>query len=216
ADYDHGLELDPLRGEAHDRAALALWEQGRKQEATARWKAALEAFRRFQDQRRLAPEFWRGVRATLEHIGAHQVLSEVRPQADRLLRDFGRRHGAGPVAPPVWGALAAARDPAAGMAWILDLARATQELPFLQSIAQGAWIPESGREAVLRRIVALAGEQVAQSHGDARRFAEQTLRNSQVQLAAYLVDSGQPDRAQESLDAIPEDARRAFAYEVKT
>src|SRR5439155_1257924 len=46
ADFANTLELDPLRGDAHDRMARILWRQGKPEDAKQHCKAALEAFAR--------------------------------------------------------------------------------------------------------------------------------------------------------------------------
>lgn len=214
-DYERTLELDPGRGDAHDRVATVLWEQGKRDEATARWKSALAAFMRVEDQARLPETFWADARATLENIGKRKLLPAMREDADGLLRTYIRRSGTYRVEPFLRGALAASADSAAGIAWILDLARAAANpVAFLGEIAQAKWIPETDRGAVFRRVVEFAENQVGQAHGEARIQAIETLVHWRVQELAHLVAMKQTQRAQAALDGLAEEVRRSRAHEL--
>ncbi len=215
ADYAHALELDPNRAEAHDRVAVVLWEQGRKDEAVTRWRSALAAFARLQDRGRLTEAFWTDLPATLEHIGKRSLLPAVREEADRLLRAYVRRNGAYRAGTILLGVLAASGTPETGVAWILDLSRAAPNpVSFLTEIVEAAWMPKAQRDQVYRRIVEAAGEQLAQAHGEARGPAQETLYEWQGRWIAYLLGARQTDRARALLEAIPEDWRRQRSYEL--
>ena len=189
-EYTHTLELAPNRGDADDRMAQILLRQGKREQAAARWKLALEAFNRQQNSSHAPPEFWQNVQATLKHIGAAKMLAEVRPTADNLLRVYIHRNGAYQVEPLLQGAMKAAGVPAAGVAWILDLSQsAPNRMEFLGGIADAQWIPEAHRRPIYEKIVNLAKAQVAGSFGTARTTAEASLNDWQLRWIAYLLEA---------------------------
>jgi Tfp pilus assembly protein PilF len=215
AEYAHTLELAPNRGDADDRMAQILLRQGKREQAAARWKLAIEAFERQQDSAHAPPEFWQNVQTALKHIGAAQALAEVRPTADRLLRVYIHRNGAYQVEPLLEGAMKAAGDPAAGVAWVLDLSQsAPNVLEFLGGIADAQWIPEAQRRSLYERILTLAQDQVAKSFGAARTAAEASLREWQLRWIGYLLDMRETAQAQSALDALPGETRKTLSWEI--
>ena len=215
ADYAHTLGLDSRRGEAHDRMAVILWQQGKQEEATAHWKQALKAFARQEEGRRLPATFWEYARVTLENIGERKLLPEAREEAGRLLRNYIRRNGSYRADPLLRGAMAASADPGSGVAWILELAHAApNQVEFLGGMAGAKWVPAAQKEIILRRVIEVAEEQMARSYGAARSAAQDTLRRWQVRWLGYLVDTRQTERAQAALSAFPDEARRLLAREL--
>lgn len=215
ADYAHTLELDSRRGEAYDRMATVLWQQGKREEATARWKQALKAFARLEEERRMPATFWGGVRATLENVGARKQLPEVREEADQLLRNYIRHNGSYRVDPLLRGAVAASADPASGVAWILDLSHAApNQVEFLGELAGAQWVAKPEKELILRRVMEVAEEEVAKAYGAARSAAQDTHRRWQVRWLDYLVDTRQTARAQEALGAFPDEAHKLLEREL--
>ncbi len=214
ADYANALELDPLRGEAHARMAEILLRLGRREEAIAHWKSALEAFMRVLDGPRVPESFWENVHGALENVGNARLLPSVRNEADRLLRTYVHRNGSYRVEPLLSGAFAAAPDPGDGVSWILDLARsAPNSLEFLAAIADAQWLPEPQRGSVLRRIVEIARDQAVLAKGEMRTYAQETVMSWTVRWIAYLLDHKEIQRAKETLEAIPEEIRAARSYD---
>lgn len=203
-EYEHALELAPDRGDLHDRVALLLWEQGKQEAATARWKSALATFIRAQNAGRIQETFWTDVSQTLTHIGRRKLLPQMRDPADRLLRDYIQRNGSYRVAPMLRAALSASADPAAGVTWILDLANAAQSPEgFLGEMVNAKWLPDAQRDLVFRRILELSEKRVADAHGAELANQQSVLRNWQLQYLAYLVETRQAERAQTVLATIP-------------
>jgi tetratricopeptide (TPR) repeat protein len=210
-DYDHALELDPNRGYAHDRVAAILWEQGQREQATARWRQALKAYSRRQDQGRVPEAFWTNVRITLENIGRRALLPVVREEIDQLLRTYVRRNGSYRVQPLLEGALTASANPTAGVEWIVDLSGAASDpVGFLTEILNASWLPREEHEPVLKRILAGVEKRVARAHGTARSYAEQTRRRWQLRWITYLADTQQTVRARAELDKISELVPQTF------
>ena len=215
AEYAHTLELARNRGDADDRMAQILFRQGKRQQAEARWKLALEAFDRQQNFAHAPAEFWQNVQTTLKHIGAAKVLADVRPAADHLLRVYIHRNGAYQVEPLLEGVTKATGDPSAGVAWILDLSQsAPNPLEFLGGIADAQWIPKAQRRAVYEKVLNLAQDQVGKSFGAARTAAEASLHQWQLRWIGYLLQVRETAQAQSALDALPEATRKTLSWEV--
>jgi len=200
-DYEHVLELEPNRGAIQDRIAEVLWEQGKREEALARWKAAFQAFRRAEDQR-LQVTFWGDVQTALEHVGARNLLPELRSEADAVLRTYIRRNGSYGVEPLIEGALAAAGGSPDGAAWLLDLGRAAQDpLALFQTILNSKRLTDAQREVFLRRGVEIATAEAARP-GPERASAQEHLYEWQTRTVEFLLLTKQADRAQAVLAEI--------------
>ena len=215
ADYDHVLELSPRRGEAHLEAALVLWQQDRAVEATERLRAALVAFDNQQNAGGYPESFWPDVRATLEEVGRRKLLPALRGEADQLLRNYLRRNGSYRVDPLLRGALAAAGDPAAGVAWILELSRAAPDSSrFLGDIMNARWIPETERQNIYQRVLELNQKELEEAHGPSREYATETVNRARLRLAAQLLRQGKVQESHQVLDSIPQAERVSLVYEL--
>lgn len=215
AEYGLALELDPLRADVHDRLALLLAAEGKRDQAIEEWNRAIAAFSALQDRRRVPPEFWTGLHDTLVHIGENKALDTLRPDLDKLLRTYIHRNGSYEITPLAEGILAATPDRAAGVQWLADLARAAADpVQFLAFFTYGDTVPEEDRGALYEQMVRSAEARVSQVFGEARDSARGTLRHWQVEWLKYLVDRRQDQRARAVLGAIPPDQRKAMLYEL--
>jgi predicted Zn-dependent protease/Flp pilus assembly protein TadD len=214
-EYSHTLELAPNRGDADDRMAQILLRQGRREQATARWKLALEAFNRQQNAAHAPPDFWQNVETALKHIGAAKALVELRPEADSLLRVYIHRNGAYQVEPLLQGVMEAAGDPSTGVAWILDLSQsAPNPLEFLGGIADAQWIPEAHRRPVYEKVLDLAQDQVGKSFGAARMAAEASLNEWRLRWIGYLLDTQETEQAHSAIEALPAATRKTLSWQL--
>lgn len=208
ADYAHAVELDPNRGDIEGRMAEVLWDEGRRDEAVAHWKAAFAAFRRLLDGR-IPETFWGDVERLLQSVGQRKLLPQVRQEADAVLRTYIRRNG-GYRAEPL---LRAAYD-AGGIDWVIDLVRAAaQPLPIYTSIVDARWLPEAAREQVYRQILDAAAAQAAQATAD-YQYRQQELRDWRLRWIGYLADTKLAGRAQTELEALPEDMRMVYTAQL--
>jgi thioredoxin-like negative regulator of GroEL len=216
-DFAHVLELGSHRGDARDRRAQILWQQGKQDDAVKEWRLALEAFRAQEDSPTVPPDFWTDLPAALEHIGearrapgvgAGGLLPQLRDEADRVVRAYVRRNGSYRVDPILRGALAAAGDPSQGADWLVDLSSAAQStLDFLSELVAARWFPEGQKEPVYRRILALAQDQAAKTFGAEHSTALETLHQWQLRWIDFLLDDGRARDAQNALNDLPEDVR---------
>ena len=207
-DFAHVLELRSHRGDARDRRAQILWQQGKQDDAVKEWRLALEAFRAQEDSPTVPPDFWTALPATLANIGGRKLLPQLRDEADRVVRAYVRRNGSYRVDPILRGALAAAGDPAQGADWLVDLSRAAPSpIPFLSELVAARWFPEGRKDPVYRRILALAQEQAAKTFGAEHSTALETLHHWQLGWIEFLLDNGRVADAQNALQNLPEDVR---------
>jgi tetratricopeptide (TPR) repeat protein len=207
-DFAHALELDSRRGDAHDRRAQIFWQQGKQEDAIKEWSLALKAFRAQEDGRTVPPSFWSNLRATLENIGERKMLPQLRDDAERVVRTYVRRNGSYRAAPILRGALAAAGDPALGVAWLVDLSRAAQSpIDLLSQFTQVWWFPEGQKEPVYQKILALAQDQVTKTFGAEHSRALETLHDWQLCWINFLLDRRRTADAQNAFNNLAEDFR---------
>jgi tetratricopeptide (TPR) repeat protein len=212
ADYEHSLELNPVSGEPHTQLAEIFWQQGTKDQAIAQWKAALQDFAQIQDRGRAPESFWNDVEGTLESVGSHKVLADVRAEADRLLRAYIKRNGTYRVEPLLEGALTAAGEAHAGVAWIIELSTAAAApANFLERIWSQKWMPESERGAVLDRMIADTEARAGKAYGQEREAMLAEVRRLQILKLQYLVEKKQTAEAEALLAGLPQEVRENYA-----
>ncbi len=216
-DYRYALELNPKRGDAHDRIADILWDQGDKTGAIAEWKRAIEAFTATQDQRRVPPDFWVDVEATLTDIGTHKALPGVRDDADKLLKTYIRRNGNYQVEGLLRGAVAAAGDPVSGTQWIVELSRsAADPVEFLGAIARSEWMPDAQRDQLYDRTLALAREKSSLSVGEAGERAKTVKRQWERESLDRFLERKMPERVQALLTSLSVEDREQLGADLTT
>jgi Tfp pilus assembly protein PilF len=207
AEYEHSLELDPTRAGAHNTVAEILFQQGKRDEAQARWRTALDLLRRSLDDRRVSYRFGTDAAAVVESIGKSNLLPTFRQPIDQLLTVYVQRSGAFQIE-PILHAAYSATNPDDGLAWILQLSRAAPNtLQFLEPLAEAEWLPAAARQTVLARIVAAAEAQLTQSFGEARENALGALANAHSRYIRVLLDARQHTRAREALNAVSNEIR---------
>lgn len=196
SDYNHVLELSPVRPEIHDKLALIYWRQKKRDEAIAEWKQGLEMLDVQVNQRGVPPGFWSNLGYTLNHLGNRKLLPELRPQADAVLRDYVKHNGTYQADGILKAAFIATNDPQAGVAWLIDLSSvAPDPTSLLQELANANWIPAAARDPLYQQVLSHLQDRARTREGAALEYVEQDLRNWQVQYARYLIDLKQFDAA---------------------
>jgi hypothetical protein len=202
-DYAHVLELAPGRADIHDKMALLMWRQQKRAEAIAEWKLALEIFDAQVNARTIPESFWENFRYTLNHIGNRKLLTELRPHVNGVIRDYVRHNGSYESDGILREAYLATGDPQAGTAWMLELASIAPERgQFLQGLVNAKWIPAKAKDPIYQQYLGQLQAQVEKSDALAKTYAEQDLRNWQLQYAQFLVGLGQFDKAEERLNSL--------------
>lgn len=214
-EYGHALELDPDDGSTHDSMAELLWNTGRKDEATAEFRRALESFNKAQDRGPAQAGFTDDVRAALTHVGAHDLLAALRPDADRLLKTWLRRNGTYMFEPLLQGILAASGDPARGVAWLTDLSQTTGDpFPVLGRAARNQTVPDAQREGLYRKLIDAYQAKLTAAFGQPREIAGQMLLSWQTEYIRFLLDRRQAARAEAVLTSISASTRRSAQSEL--
>ncbi len=207
-DYAHTLELAPGRADIHDRIALLYWRQQKRAEAVGKWKQALEMLDAQVNQRSVPASFWPTIGYVLNHVGNRKVLADVRPQADRVLRDYVRYNGSYQADNLLHQAFAATGDPQAGAAWMLELAAVAPNPPeILSLLLDVSWFPAAARDPVYQQLIARLQQRVGENQGLSQEYAQQDLMRWQIQYARYLVERRQFDRAAAALQELPSHER---------
>jgi tetratricopeptide (TPR) repeat protein len=153
--------------------------------------------------RTIPDTFWENFRYTLNHIGNRKLLAELRPQVDTVLRDYVRHNGSYESDAILREAYLAVGDPQAGTAWMLELASIAPERgQFLQGLVNSTWIPARAKDPIYQQYLSQLQAQVEKSDALAKTYAEQDLRNWQLQYANFLVRLGQFDKAEEALNSV--------------
>ena len=208
-EYGHTLELDAARGAAHDWTAELLWAAGRHDDALAEWRLALDALNQQQNRHAAPPAFWEDLKSILTHIGKHDVLSALKPDADRVLKTYLKRNGTYQFEPVLEGILAAAGDPAKGVAWLEELSRSAGDpLQALAWAVRHDSVPDAQRDVIYQKLIDAQQAKLASSFGEVREGAEAMLRTWQFDWLRSLAARRETARAQKLLNSIPEKARR--------
>lgn len=197
ARYDQAIELDPDRGDSHSHAARLLWGVGRRDEALARWKAAIDVFVDIQSRGIRVPEpFWGHVAATFRDIGRQHAVAELRADMTRLLTDYRQRNGDYRFNELLGPAASASLDADAGLDWIMDLARLSESPEsYLYPLARLAEVKPAHRIALQRELVAIYQKREESLFGDARLYASSQATDARLNLISLLLDRGDTSAA---------------------
>jgi tetratricopeptide (TPR) repeat protein len=209
-EYDHTLELAPARADIHDRIALLYWKQNKRVDAIAHWKQALESLDGQVNSKGLADDFWPTLAQVLQHLGDRGVLSDVRPQADTVLRAYFRFNGTYNADGLLRAAFLASGNPQAGVAWLLDLSQvAPDPVAMVTLLANARWIPLTAREPIYTHLIEQLRSREQNTQALAQDYAASDLRRWQVQYSRFLLDTKQYDRALAIIDSLPKQATPA-------
>jgi cellulose synthase operon protein C len=203
ADFNHVLELSPDRTDIHDRLAVLYWDQGKRDDAIAEWKLVFGGLSKQLESRKVPGSFWSTYTTTVVHLGTRKLVPQFRPAMDSLLRTYVKTNGTYQSQELLRVSFNSLHDPAAGVAWLLDLAAlAPSQSSFLTSITDSAWIAIADREPLYKRQLELAQQAAQTSQGNEREFAEDRLVREQLSYIEFLMKINALDRGQAQLDSI--------------
>jgi Flp pilus assembly protein TadD len=210
AEYRHALELAPGQADVHDRIAVVLDQQGRREDALVEWKSELAVLSQQMNTARVPESYWNDFGHLCEHLHSRKLFAEVRPEVDALLRAYIRRNGNYRSQELLRSGYAAIDGPPAATAWLLEMTAAAREpLSLLSEIADAPWIHEAQRGAILKRLVQLHEEGLAKSEGLAKENAQSELLSWQVRWMQNLLATKQFAPAKEYLATLPHESGRA-------
>jgi len=204
ADYEHTLDLEPSRSSAQNRMAIVLWKQGKKPEAVAHWKSAIVILNSQMNSSQVPETFWTNVRLVINELSSRKLIPDMRQDVDGLLRAYLKRNGAYRALPLLRAGYDSTGEPAAGVAWLLDMATATEnQTDLLTQLVNSGWIPAEQREAIFTRILELVSADAAKAQGNAAKEYQQSIvREWQLRWIENLITTKQYPRAQQVLDGL--------------
>jgi len=212
ADYQHALELSPNRADVYDSLAVAYYKQGDRAAALAQWKQAFAVLSEQLNSAHLAESFWADFGRTCDQLAARHLFAELKPDADAIIRTYLRHNGNYRSNALLRSVYAAAGDPAAATAWLLDLSSVAHDPPLiLADVVDASWIPLAQRAPIYQRILESKENAVSKLTGLERQYAEQDLSSWQVRWVQYLVRTKQYAVAAAAIGALPEETRGAQA-----
>ncbi len=212
ADYDHTLELSPNRPDVYDSLAIAYYKQGDRAAALAQWKQAFAILSAQLNSAHVPESFWTDLGRTCDQLAARHLFSELKPDADTIIRTYLRHNGNYRSNALLHSAFAAIGDPTAATAWLLDLSSAAQDPTLvLADIADASWIPLAQRAPIYQRILQSKETDVTRLNGFERQSAEEDLRSWQVRWVQYLVRTKQYSAAASAITALPKETQDAQA-----
>jgi len=190
--FERALQLDPDRADAHDLIACALWSEGRRAEAVARWKIALSVFVRIQSRGVKVPDqFWSRAAQTFAAIGERRAMGEMRGDIARQLGDYYQRNGQYRFSELIEPAVRASIASGEGIDWLVELGRSTGNPgPILFELLRAPGVTETQRIALQRENVNLLSKHARAMAGDEGEYGESLETGARLQLVAMLLHSG--------------------------
>ena len=208
ADYQNALELSPEQPEVYDKLAVVYFKEGDRTAALAQWKQAFAVLSKQLNNARVPDSFWRDFGRTCDQLRTRHLFSELKPDADAIVRTYLRHNGTWLSNAVLHPAFAAQEDPAAGTAWVIDVsASAADPAQVLGDIADASWIPQAQRAAIYQRILELKESAVAKSDGILRQNAQSDLGSWQERWIRYLVRTKRYTEAAAAIAALPQGTR---------
>jgi tetratricopeptide (TPR) repeat protein len=204
ANYQHAVEFDARRPDLHDRMAVLQVKAGKRAQAVAEWRAAFAGLLADVNLVRVPERFWPVFTAAVGHVKSNGAFGELQPDIESVLRQYVRKNGNYRSAELLEGAYLAAGANAAATQWLLNIVSVNREAAgILKEIVEQDWLPLAQREPLYRRILE---DRFADANSDDswRRSENNAWR---LRFARYLIDVKQYDRARQTLDALPDEAR---------
>jgi Tfp pilus assembly protein PilF len=203
--FEHALDLDPDRGDAHDHIARVLWTEGRPPEAIAHWKSALATFLRIQSRGVRVPElFWGQVAETFTDIGQRHALGELRDDIAHLLGDYYQRNNQYRLQELIEPAARASIASGEGTAWLAELGR-SMDYPemILSALMQAPGLTDAQRISLQRDQVVIFAKRAEASFGDNREYGTSQATQARLQLVSMLLKAGDINAAAGEWNQVP-------------
>ncbi|MFN0102700.1 MAG: hypothetical protein ACKV2U_11500 [Bryobacteraceae bacterium] len=201
--YRTALTLDEHQPAAYARLASLALAKGDKPAAAELWRKAIDELRWWQDNRRVPEWFWAEAARAMREAGAAGMRNELRDPVDALLRGYVKRNGAYRVRELLEGALALAGDPATGVEWIAQISRSAGDpAGFLAQLNSEDWLPESGREALLKLQLDFAIDRFNRAAGEERYLAQENADSARIRYASHLLTHNRAAAARPIVDAL--------------
>ncbi len=198
AEFRHALELGPKRTAVHSEIALVLWDAGRRNEALAEWKTALELFSSRPDS-----------------STGNRIISDIRSrqQESALHADIDKAMRAAAGALQVWELpqlLRAAFEGSTDDQWFLDIVQASRApgqllMSLLNSAASPSWLSSRQQKLAFQNSMNLL------STSALGRVQYQQVRE---QYLEYLLDQNDAAEARRVLDSFNNSERQSETVQI--
>ncbi|HZD95196.1 MAG TPA: hypothetical protein VE133_13135, partial [Candidatus Sulfotelmatobacter sp.] len=203
-DYQHVVEIDSRRIDAHNRLAGIYWKQKQEEPALGEWKRALELLKVQTTTSTTLETFWGDFAATVNSLASRKLLAQFQPGVNEVLHNYVKRNGAYRLDPLLRSVLAHAENPGAASALLLELsADAPEKLSFLRQFLAEQSGFKIDREPIFRRVLELAREAAQRAEGSAHEYAQQEFEGFEIQWLEYLLESKQMDRLRGEMATLP-------------
>jgi tetratricopeptide (TPR) repeat protein len=212
ADYNHTLELSPNRPEVYDKLAVAYYKKGDRAAALAHWRLAFAVLAQQLDSAHVPESFWTDFGRTCDQLRARRLYSELKPDADAIIRTYLHRNGNWRSNALLQPAYAAIGDPASATVWLLDISTAAPDpAQILADVAEAPWIPPAERAPIYQRIIESKQEALGKLAGLERDSAQEDIDAWQVRWIEYLVHTKKYAQTAEAIAALPKPTHDARA-----
>ena len=150
--------------------AVAYYKKGDRAAALAHWKQAFAVLSQQLDSAHVPESFWADFGRTCDQLRARRLYSELKPDADAIIRTYLRRNGNWRSNALLQPAYAAIGDPASATAWLVDFSSAAPDpAQILADVAEASWIPLAARAPIYQRVIESQEEAARQARGPGTR-----------------------------------------------
>ncbi|HXJ88463.1 MAG TPA: BTAD domain-containing putative transcriptional regulator [Candidatus Binatia bacterium] len=210
ADYEHTLELSPDRADVYDSLALVYYRQGDRAVALAQWKQAFAVLAKQLSASRVPESFWRDFGRTCDQLRTHHFFSELRPDADAIVRTYLLYNGTWRSNAVLHPAYVAQENTVSATNWLLDVASSASEpVRVLGDVADATWIPKMQRTLVYKRVLELKERAFGKLDGIELQNAQHDLNYWQERWIRYLIMTKQYTEAAAVIAELSPEARAA-------
>jgi predicted Zn-dependent protease len=210
ADYNHTLELSPDRPDVHDSLAIVYYKRGDHAAAIAQWRQAFAVLSKQLNSSHVPETFWKDFGRTCDQLRARHRYSELKPDADAIVRTYLLRNGSYRSNAVLQAAYAAVGDPTSATAWLLEVVSAAPDpTQILADVVDAPWIPLLHRAPIYQRILQSKQDALASLTGLERDNAHQSLGSWQVRWIRYLILTKQYAQGADAIAALSKETRDA-------
>jgi cellulose synthase operon protein C len=210
-DYQHVVELDSQRIDAHNRLAGIYWKQKHQEQALSEWKRALELLNIQTTTSRTPETFWGDFAATVNNLAGRKLQAQFQPDVEQVLHNYVKRNGEYRVMPLLQAVLPQMESSAAGALPLQLSADAPQKLSFLRAVIADNRHYKINLEPVYRRALELAQESARKAEGTAGQLEQGQFEGLQIEWLQYLLENKKYDLLRTELAALPASMREQRA-----
>jgi tetratricopeptide (TPR) repeat protein/Flp pilus assembly protein TadD len=211
SDYQHVVELDSKRIDAHNRLAGIYWKQKHPEQALSEWKRALELLNIQTTTSGTAETFWGDFAATVNNLASRKLLAQFQPDVEQVLDNYVKRNGEYRVLPLLQVLLPKMESSAAAALPLQLSADAPQKLSFLRAVIADNRHYKIDLAPIYRRALELAGELAHTLEGAAGQYEQGQFEGLQIQWLQYLLENKKYDLLRAELAALPASMRQQRA-----